>query len=131
MKKLLIFTTHCLLFSTLVAQTIPTVTNPATGRTWMDRNLGASQVATSVTDEFAYGDLYQWGRYADGHQARTSSTTSILATNNAPTIQTSFWRTLIGLPFLRRICGRGSAEPTTRVLWDSESLLRKNLKPKG
>ena len=50
----------------------------------MDRNLGASQVATSVTDEFAYGDLYQWGRHADGHQARTSSTTSVLATNNAP-----------------------------------------------
>ena len=44
----------------------PTVTNPITGRTWMDRNLGASQVATSYTDELAYGDLYQWGRLSDG-----------------------------------------------------------------
>ena len=43
-----------------------------TGRIWMDRNLGASQVATSPTDEKAYGDLYQWGRGADGHQLRTS-----------------------------------------------------------
>lgn len=84
MKKLLIFTMHFILLSSLVAQTIPTVTNPSTGRTWMDRNLGASQVATSVTDEYSYGDLYQWGRYADGHQARTSSTTSVLATNNVP-----------------------------------------------
>ena len=84
MKKLLIFTMHFILLSSLVAQTIPTVTNPSTGRTWMDRNLGASQVATSVTDEYSYGDLYQWGRYADGHQARTSSTTSDLATNNVP-----------------------------------------------
>jgi hypothetical protein len=43
-----------------------------TGKTWMDRNLGASQQATSSTDALAYGDLYQWGRFADGHQCRTS-----------------------------------------------------------
>ncbi len=43
----------------------------------MDRNLGATQAATSVTDHLAYGDLYQWGRNADGHQkiTWTSSTT--------------------------------------------------------
>ena len=51
---------------------INTVTNPTTGETWMDRNLGASQVATSSTDAAAYGDLYQWGRAADGHESRTS-----------------------------------------------------------
>jgi hypothetical protein len=45
------------------------------GQIWMDRNLGASQVATSSTDQDAYGDLYQWGRGADGHQLRTSGTT--------------------------------------------------------
>lgn len=45
------------------------------GQVWMDRNLGASRVATSSTDSTAYGDLYQWGRGADGHQLRTSSTT--------------------------------------------------------
>jgi uncharacterized protein (TIGR02145 family) len=40
----------------------------AGGRIWLDRNLGASQVATSSTDVNAYGDYYQWGRPADGHQ---------------------------------------------------------------
>ena len=35
------------------------VYNQITGETWMDRNLGASQVATSSTDSDAYGDLYQ------------------------------------------------------------------------
>lgn len=60
------------------------VTNPATGRTWMDRNLGASQPATSMTDEQAYGDLYQWGRGADGHQLRTSPTTTTLSNNDKP-----------------------------------------------
>jgi uncharacterized protein (TIGR02145 family) len=40
----------------------------STGRIWMDRNLGATQVATSSQDFASYGDLYQWGRAADGHQ---------------------------------------------------------------
>lgn len=44
------------------------VTNPATGKVWLDRNLGASRVATSFDDYLAYGSLFQWGRLADGHQ---------------------------------------------------------------
>tara|TARA_R110000850_G_scaffold277151_1_gene424854 strand:- start:43846 stop:47097 length:3252 start_codon:yes stop_codon:yes gene_type:complete len=48
------------------------VYNPTTDRIWLDRNLGASQVATSSTDADAYGDLYQWGRSPDGHQLRSS-----------------------------------------------------------
>ncbi len=60
------------------------VLNPSTGRTWLDRNLGAGQVATSVSDAAAYGDLYQWGRGADGHQLRTSSTTTTLSNSNQP-----------------------------------------------
>jgi uncharacterized protein (TIGR02145 family) len=60
------------------------VTNPTTGKTWMDRNLGASQVATSSTDDASYGDLYQWGRRSDGHQCRTSATTSTLSSSDQP-----------------------------------------------
>ena len=66
------------------ATAIVDVTNPATGKTWMDRNLGATQAATSATDVASYGDLYQWGRFTDGHQCRTSSTTTTLATTSAP-----------------------------------------------
>jgi len=51
------------------------------GKCWLDRNLGASQVAISSTDANAYGDLFQWGRGADGHQIRTSGITDI----NSPT----------------------------------------------
>jgi hypothetical protein len=50
----------------------------------MDRNLGASRAATSSTDDQAYGDLYQWGRAADGHQKRTSSTTTTLSSGDQP-----------------------------------------------
>jgi uncharacterized protein (TIGR02145 family) len=55
-----------------------------TGRIWMDRNLGATRVAQSSTDADAYGDLYQWGRAADGHQIRTSGTTPTLADSDNP-----------------------------------------------
>jgi uncharacterized protein (TIGR02145 family) len=65
-------------------QEVTSVTNPVTGRVWMDRNLGASQVATSTTDAASYGDLYQWGRAADGHQIRTSGTTTTLSTTDTP-----------------------------------------------
>jgi uncharacterized protein (TIGR02145 family) len=53
-----------------------------TGKTWMDRNLGAKQAATSSTDAASYGDLYQWGRGADGHQCRTSNVSAVNATSN-------------------------------------------------
>ena len=56
----------------------------ATGKIWMDRNLGASQVATSITDAASYGDLYQWGRGTDGHQFRASATTTVLSSIDQP-----------------------------------------------
>ena len=60
------------------------VINPVTGIIWMDRNLGAMQVATSSDDADAYGDLYQWGRGADGHEKRTSQTISTLSSSDTP-----------------------------------------------
>lgn len=55
-----------------------------TGRRWMDRNLGASRVARSTTDSLAFGDLFQWGRFADGHQCRKSEVLHIGATTSSP-----------------------------------------------
>jgi hypothetical protein len=52
----------------------------STGKRWMDRNLGATQVAASMTDAASYGDLYQWGRPKDGHESRTSAVTSTTVT---------------------------------------------------
>lgn len=60
------------------------VYNSTTGKIWMDRNLGATQVANSSTDANSYGHLYQWGRGTDGHESRTSSTTSTLSSSNTP-----------------------------------------------
>ena len=70
------------------------IVSSVTGKKWLDRNLGATQVATSYDDYKAYGDLFQWGRPADGHQLInwTSSTTgtavngstTVLATSDTP-----------------------------------------------
>jgi Fibrobacter succinogenes major domain (Fib_succ_major) len=51
----------------------------------MDRNLGATQVATSSDDAASYGDLFQWGRGSDGHQCRTSTNTALNATVDTDT----------------------------------------------
>lgn len=82
MKNLIIFLSVAM--SSSISAQVTTVYNPITGETWMDRNLGATQIAASFDDVNAYGDLYQWGRNTDGHQIRTSSTTSILSTTNFP-----------------------------------------------
>ncbi len=78
------------------------VTNPITGKTWMDRNLGAIQVANNSSDSAAFGDLYQWGRKTDGHQCRNSVNTNLLSTSDMPfhgnfitTLNSSYdWRSL-------------------------------------
>ena len=66
------------------ATVVEDVINPATGRIWMDRNLGATQVSTSSTDSASYGDLYQWGRSSDGHQCRTSVIIGALSSVDQP-----------------------------------------------
>jgi uncharacterized protein (TIGR02145 family) len=61
------------------------VTNPITGNTWMDRNLGATEAAVSSESSNSFGYLYQWGRRSDGHQQRNSPTTTTLSsTRNTP-----------------------------------------------
>ena len=54
------------------------------GGIWYNRNVGATQVATSETDVASYGDLYQWGRASDGHESRTSATTTIQSSTDTP-----------------------------------------------
>jgi uncharacterized protein (TIGR02145 family) len=74
--------------------TYGTVTT-ATGRAWLDRNLGATQVATSSTDAAAYGDYYQWGRPPDGHQTKyltNNNSTGFTNTRSATAVpSTDLW----------------------------------------
>lgn len=100
----------------------------------MDRNLGASQVATSSTDPLAYRDLYQQGRFADGHESRTSPTTTTLSStddpnNNGDFILTEFfnddWRTPQNDSLWQEVSSINNPCPTgfrlpTEAEWDTE-----------
>ena len=68
--------------------TYKTVKSPYTGKIWLDRNLGATQACVTLEDTACFGDYYQWGRSFDGHQIKTSTTTSTRAAdiNNAGTL---------------------------------------------
>jgi uncharacterized protein (TIGR02145 family) len=122
-------TVHCSGSGAAVVEVI----NPSTGKTWMDRNLGASRVATSRTDADAYGDLYQWGRRSDGHQCRNSSTTSSLSSIDQPahghfiTTTSSDWRSPLndnlwqGVSGTNNPCPEGFRLPTISEL-DAERL---------
>lgn len=80
--------THPRDFTTKVVE----VKSSITGRIWMDRNLGASQAATSPNDEKAFGDLYQWGKPSDGHQIRSSPTNFNLQSSTDLPINNKFYR---------------------------------------
>ncbi|PAM92769.1 hypothetical protein B4N84_21805 [Flavobacterium sp. IR1] len=54
------------------------------GKIWMEYNLGATAVPSSPDDTAQYGDLYQWGRATDGHEKRTSLTTTTLSSTDTP-----------------------------------------------
>lgn len=54
----------------------------SSGNCWLDRNLGAARVPNSRIDSQGYGDYFQWGREADGHQLLSSDTTDILSVSD-------------------------------------------------
>lgn len=59
-----------------------TTVRGADGKIWLQQNLGSSRVAASADDAEAYGDLFQWGRWDDGHQLRNSATMAAPAMNS-------------------------------------------------
>lgn len=148
-------TTECLEFCNDNAWTqlrggvIPTVTNITTGEIWMDRNLGASRVATASDDAYAYGDLYQWGRYTDRHEYRGSTTTATKATTAVPNagntwdglfitedIEPRYWLTYQDNTLWQGVSGTNNPCPSgfripTEAEWDAERLSWASNNPAG
>lgn len=52
------------------------------GKIWLQQNLGSTKVSTQIADDASYGDIFQWGRWADGHQLRNSSVTNAPSSNS-------------------------------------------------
>ena len=113
----------------------------AKGRIWMDRNLGSSQAATSISDALSYGDLYQWGRGTDGHEKRNSSTSISTSNTDRPEnasfiIGTLDWRNpkndnlWQGVTGINNPCPQGFRLPTEDE-WRTEIKSWSNQNPSG
>jgi hypothetical protein len=72
------------------------------GKIWLRQNLGSARLAINAYDEPAFGDLFQWGRWDDGHQVKTSpvisgsssiQNPSHIASGNPSFIQNNWWST--------------------------------------
>lgn len=123
---------------------LKTVTNPTTGKTWQDRNLGATQVATQYLNTDSYGDLYQWGRDSDGHQIRTSGTTTTLSESDTAghglfiltAVSPNDWRNPQNDTLWKGVSGTNNPCPggfrlPTHAEWDAERLSWSSLDAAG
>ncbi|MFU2093964.1 hypothetical protein [Ornithobacterium rhinotracheale] len=94
------------------------------GRTWLNNNLGAeyaninsphfnpAQGAKSLTDENAYGSLFQWGRKPDGHELMNWKT----STHGTPANPSLQWKSDSQLKSFEDPCPAGYHTPTTDEL---------------
>lgn len=73
--------TGCISFIYGGQQVTYTTVRAGDGNIWLQQNLGSTQVAALVNDTDAYGDLFQWGRWDDGHQLRNSPIVSVPSVN--------------------------------------------------
>jgi hypothetical protein len=104
--------------------TYGTVVGPD-GKCWLDRNLGATQVAAASDDSASYGYYYQWGRPTDGHQVSNSGTTSTNSDSDIPG-HANFIMEDFG-PF----DWRDPQSPNEATLWEGENGGSNNPGPTG
>lgn len=72
----------CVQFTYKGQQVTYTTVRGGDGNIWLQQNLGSSKVAEAIADEASYGDSFQWGRWDDGHQSRTSALLATPTPNN-------------------------------------------------
>ncbi len=76
--------TGCITLTYQGQRVVYTTVRAQDGNIWIQQNLGSPAVATSATDADNYGDLFQWGRWDDGHQLRNAVTTTTAVSPNNP-----------------------------------------------
>lgn len=88
----------CVSFMYRGQQVAYTTVRGADGKIWLQQNLGSAQVASSVADANSYGDLFQWGRWDDGHQLRNSQIVQAPFPNTPEGISTTGGGYIAGSP---------------------------------
>ncbi|MBW3520366.1 GEVED domain-containing protein [Flavobacterium sp. NKUCC04_CG] len=76
--------TGCITLTYQGQSVVYTTVRAQDGNIWIQQNLGSPAVATSATDADNYGDLFQWGRWDDGHQLRNGATSTTAVSPNNP-----------------------------------------------
>ncbi|OXA85304.1 hypothetical protein B0A66_19880 [Flavobacterium hercynium] len=109
--------------------TITTVTS-ISGRIWMAYNLGATAPATAINDAAQFGDYFQWGRGADGHEKQNSARTSTQSAGDTPghgnfITNGTNWRSTTNVNLWQGVNGINNPCPTgfripTRAEWEKE-----------
>jgi len=74
--------TGCVTFTYKGVSTTHATVRGSDGNIWLQQNLGSQNVASTKEDVTSYGDLFQWGRWDDGHQSRNSTTATATTPNN-------------------------------------------------
>ncbi len=88
----------CVSFMYRGQQVAYTTVRGADGKIWLQQNLGSAQVASSMTDANSYGDLFQWGRWDDGHQLRNSQVVQAPSPNTPEGTSTTAGGYIAGSP---------------------------------
>lgn len=88
----------CVTFNYSGAPVTYTTVRAADGNVWLQQNLGSAVIATSATDTAAFGDVFQWGRWDDGHQKRNVATGAAPVTNNPGGVGTNNATFFTGTP---------------------------------
>ena len=118
-----------------------TIKSPITGKIWLDRNLGAKRKCLSIDDKLCYGDYYQWGRKANGHEKISNQTISkkrlsidltkngkYISVKNSSTFDwriernDELWR---GKGAVNNVCPKGFSLPTYTELQNETTLAKK------
>jgi len=128
------------------------ITSVDTGREWLDRNLGATEVCTKSRDDIdapfadnaayvtdqqgCFGDYYQWGRKHNGHEQVDSAVTHVKLDSDVESggmfievhDRLEDWRTTpddilwFGQDASNAICPTGFAVPSTQEIADDTVL---------
>lgn len=63
------------------------IISPFSERAWLDRNIGAKRVCIDYNDAQCFGDYFQFGRGADGHEKVNSSIVTGQSPTYTPTVK--------------------------------------------
>lgn len=96
---------------------------------WLDRNLGAESACEDYIGELdCWGDLYQWGRSADGHQKRNSSISTEISEISKPSHGNFI---VVKIKDIMKISEANWCKNSNEIFWQLKNGNKNNVCPDG